>query len=129
MPLVKIYMAQRSGTDRAGLATALRQVFQEILGAPAEDGPVMFFELDPSNWHMPAGWPEGKIFVEITLYPGRTRETKERLLAAVAQAVAAALDVPVTYPLITLHEPPLDNWGIRGGKQASQIGVGFKLDV
>lgn len=31
--------------------------------------------------------------------------------------------------LITLQEPHLDNWGIAGGKQASQIGVGFKLDV
>ena len=31
--------------------------------------------------------------------------------------------------LIVLQEPPLDNWGIRGGFPASEVDIGFKLDV
>ncbi len=28
-----------------------------------------------------------------------------------------------------LHEPPLVNWGVRGGKAASDIDLGFALKV
>jgi hypothetical protein len=31
--------------------------------------------------------------------------------------------------LIILLEPPMDNWGIRGGKPASEVDLGFKIDV
>jgi hypothetical protein len=31
--------------------------------------------------------------------------------------------------LVVLHEPPLVNWGIRGGKAGSDVPLGFKLDV
>jgi hypothetical protein len=31
--------------------------------------------------------------------------------------------------LIVLHEPPLENWGIRGGQAATDVQLGFKIDV
>jgi phenylpyruvate tautomerase PptA (4-oxalocrotonate tautomerase family) len=31
--------------------------------------------------------------------------------------------------LIVLQEPPLENWGIRGGHPANEIDIGFELDV
>jgi hypothetical protein len=31
--------------------------------------------------------------------------------------------------LVVLHEPPLANWGIRGGQAATDVQIGFKLDV
>jgi phenylpyruvate tautomerase PptA (4-oxalocrotonate tautomerase family) len=30
---------------------------------------------------------------------------------------------------ILLHEPPMENWGIRGGIPASEVDLGFKLNV
>jgi phenylpyruvate tautomerase PptA (4-oxalocrotonate tautomerase family) len=30
---------------------------------------------------------------------------------------------------VVLHEPPLDNWGIRGGQMASEVDVGFEIQV
>jgi phenylpyruvate tautomerase PptA (4-oxalocrotonate tautomerase family) len=30
---------------------------------------------------------------------------------------------------IILHEEPLDNWGIAGGRPASEVDLGFKVDV
>ena len=30
---------------------------------------------------------------------------------------------------IVLHEVPLDNWGIRGGKPASEVDLGFNVNV
>jgi len=31
--------------------------------------------------------------------------------------------------LIVLNEPPLENWGIRGGYLASEVDIGFKINV
>ena len=96
---------------------------------PADDGPVKFIELTEDNWFMPPGWPETKTFIEILMFPGRKQETKAQLLLEIAAQLSQLLQIEKTDVFITLHEPHLDNWGIAGGKQASQIGVGFKLDV
>ncbi len=31
--------------------------------------------------------------------------------------------------VIVLHEPELDNWGVRGGLAGSEIDLGFNLNV
>lgn len=31
--------------------------------------------------------------------------------------------------LIVLHEIPLGNWGVRGGVPASEVNLGFKVEV
>ena len=41
----------------------------------------------------------------------------------------AALDVPPSDIKITLLETPPENWGVRGGMPASEIDIGFKIDV
>jgi hypothetical protein len=28
-----------------------------------------------------------------------------------------------------LNEPPMDNWGIRGGQMASEVDLGFEVQV
>ena len=43
---------------------------------------------------------------------------------AAGEAVAVAAEVGGV-----LQEPPLDNWGLRGGQPASELDLGFKLDV
>jgi hypothetical protein len=30
---------------------------------------------------------------------------------------------------IILLEPPLENWGVRGGKPGNEVDFGFKIDV
>ena len=30
---------------------------------------------------------------------------------------------------VVLLEPPMENWGIRGGKAASDVDLGYRLDV
>jgi len=31
--------------------------------------------------------------------------------------------------LIVINEPPLENWGIKGGIPANEANIGFKVDV
>ena len=39
------------------------------------------------------------------------------------------LGVPTRDIKITLIETPLENWGLRGGIPASEIDLGFRIDV
>jgi hypothetical protein len=53
-------------------------------------------------------------------------------LATHAGAAARAASVPAWPPPTTMtskQEPPLDNWGIRGGQPASEVDLGFNLQV
>jgi phenylpyruvate tautomerase PptA (4-oxalocrotonate tautomerase family) len=39
------------------------------------------------------------------------------------------LVVPAEDVSIVLHEPAMENWGIRGGKPADEVDLGYRLDV
>ena len=45
----------------------------------------------------------------------------ERRLRVKMQGVAP------TDVFVVLHEPPMDNWGIRGGQMASEVDLGFEV--
>ncbi|MCM3160818.1 tautomerase family protein [Metabacillus litoralis] len=129
MPLVKIYLKNRVAIDKKGIANSLRVIMQQVLHVPLQDGPVTFLEIEDSNWFMPEGWDDEFVFVEVLMFPGRKKETKETLISEFADTLSQFLNISKNSIITTLHEPNLDNWGIRGGKQASSVGINFDLDV
>ena len=62
------------------------------------------------------------------MFAGRSMDAKRRLYDAIVQRLMA-LDVPANDVLIVLHEPPMENWGVDGGTPASEVDVGFKVDI
>lgn len=66
--------------------------------------------------------------IEMDVFPGRSIEAKRKLY----QSIVHNLEFVGIHPmdvLMVLKEIPLDNWGLRGGLPASEIDLGFKLDV
>lgn len=59
---------------------------------------------------------------------GRSMDAKRALFKAVA-ANLAELGVPETEVKTILIEVPTENWGLRGGYPASELDLGFKIDV
>jgi phenylpyruvate tautomerase PptA (4-oxalocrotonate tautomerase family) len=55
-------------------------------------------------------------------------DTKRRLFRAIVTALEP-FGVPTDDVLIVLHEPPMQNWGVDSGVPASEIDVGFKVDI
>jgi phenylpyruvate tautomerase PptA (4-oxalocrotonate tautomerase family) len=55
--------------------------------------------------------------VRLEVRQGRSAAQKRALLDAAHAA------------LVVLLEPPLDNWGIRGGQMASEVDLGFEVQV
>lgn len=76
----------------------------------------------------PTGRSERYTRIEITLFSGRTMNAKRALYRALVDGMEA-LGVPRAEVKITLIEVPPENWGLRGGVPASELDLGFKIDV
>lgn len=72
--------------------------------------------------------PERFTLVGIDCFAGRTLEAKRALYAAVTRNLGA-LGIPADHVLISLREAPVENWGVRGGRAASDVDLGFKINV
>ena len=55
-------------------------------------------------------------------------EAKKALYASIVKRFGA-LGIAPQDIFIVLQEPPLENWGIRGGQPASEVNLGFNLNV
>lgn len=62
------------------------------------------------------------------MFSGRTLEAKRALHTAIVQNLSE-LGIPPDDVLINLREHPAENWGVRGGKPASEVDLGFKINV
>ena len=62
------------------------------------------------------------------MFAGRSMDTKRRLYEAIVRRLAV-FDVASDDVLIVLHEPAMENWGVDGGFPASEVDVGFKVEI
>jgi len=72
--------------------------------------------------------PELATIVTIDCFAGRTVAAKRRLYAEVVERLES-VGVPRSHVSILLRESALENWGIRGGVPASDVDLGFSVEV
>ena len=130
MPLVRITI--RSGQSAAykkelldGIHKALIQAFK----IPEHDRYQILHELGPEHFETPPAKTEKVTMIEITAFKGRSNEAKKQLYQVMVENLAKNPGINGEDIMIIIHEPPLENWGIRGGKPASEVQLGFKVDV
>ena len=123
-------IATRAGwiTDPAAVIDAVQSALREALKIPEWDRTLRLIEHPPSHFAVPPGRGEKFTLIEVTMFSGRSMGAKRTLYQAIVRNLAA-LDVPPSDIKITLIETPPENWGVRGGLPASEIDLGFKVDV
>jgi phenylpyruvate tautomerase PptA (4-oxalocrotonate tautomerase family) len=127
MPIVHVHLrAGRPAAQKQAILDALHAAFVEALKVPPTDRNQLVHEYAPE--HFEARYGPETVFVEAVVFPGRSLDAKRKLYRAIADGLASA-GVPRDQVLIVLHEPPLENWGIRGGQAACDVQLGFKVDV
>jgi len=131
MALARIEILEgRTPEQQRGMVDAVRAALSEALQAPAGDPAVRLTEYPRERFSLP--YPdrhsEHYALVEVTMFAGRSLETKRRLYDAIVRGLGA-FDVPPEDVLIVLHEPAMENWGVDGGRPASEVDVGFKVDI
>ncbi len=129
MPLARIEVRKiRPAEEVAAIMEAVYQAQREALKVPEGDRQIRYVEHKPAYFSVPPGKTENYTLVEITLFPGRSLEAKRNLYKSIVQRFGA-LGIAPSDIFIVLYEPPLDNWGLRGGIPASEVDLGFNLNV
>jgi phenylpyruvate tautomerase PptA (4-oxalocrotonate tautomerase family) len=131
MALARIEVLEgRTSGEKKSLVEAVRAALSEALWAPHDDPTVRLAEYPREQFLLP--YPDRHSdrysLVEVTMFAGRSLDTRRRLYGAIVQRLAT-LGVPSNDVLIVLHEPPRENWGVDGGMPASEVDVGFKVDI
>jgi len=129
MPLAKIEVRKsRSSKEIAAMIEAVYQAQREALNVPQGDRQIRYIEHKPEHFAVPPDKTDNYTLVEITLFAGRSLVAKRNLYQSLVKRFGEFGILPSDV-FIVLNEQPLDNWGIRGGQPASEIEIGFKLNV
>jgi phenylpyruvate tautomerase PptA (4-oxalocrotonate tautomerase family) len=72
--------------------------------------------------------PNRYTIVTIECFAGRSLEAKRRLHREIV-ARLEAFGIPRDHVTVILHEIPLNNWGAFGGLPASDVALGFEIEV
>lgn len=128
-PLIEVRRAY-SQEQEVQLIEAVQDALIEGFRIPAEDRCVRLIAYEPHRFIYPPrlSRPECYTLVTVTGFAGRTIEAKRRLYRSIVERLGA-LDIPADHITITLNEVERENWGLRGGVPASEIDLGFKVDV
>jgi phenylpyruvate tautomerase PptA (4-oxalocrotonate tautomerase family) len=128
MPSTRITTGTWARGREATIVEAVQNALLSSLKIPDYDRDVVIDLYDGSSRIIPTGRSDRHTRIEIVLFSGRTLQAKKALYSAVVENLSA-LGVPAEEIKIILIEVPPENWGLRGGRPASEIDLGFKIDV
>jgi len=130
MPLVKVEIfTGKSKEYKKKLLDSIHSALVESFKIPDNDRIQRLYELDPDNFETVQGKSDKYTLIEITVFKGRSIEAKRKLYSTIVKNLNESLEIAGSDVLIVINEPPLENWGIRGGKAAIDIDLGFKIEV
>jgi len=130
MPLVRITIRSgKSANYKKALLDGIHKALIQAFKIPEHDRYQILLELDAEHLESPPAKTENVTMIEITAFKGRSNEAKKQLYQAIVENLAKDPGINGDSIMIIVHEPPLENWGIRGGRPASEVALGFKVDV
>ncbi|HAK59622.1 MAG TPA: tautomerase family protein [Nitrospiraceae bacterium] len=130
MPLVRITIrAGKSLQYKNAVLDGVHEALVQAFKIPDHDRFQILSEHVKDHFEAPAGKTDSVTIIELTVFRGRSAEAKKLLYRTIVDILAKAPGIPGDDIIIVLHEPALENWGIRGGKPASEVDMGFKIDV
>lgn len=128
MAQVKIYgLASSLRPLRAKLSDAIHSCLVDALELPADKRFHRFFALEREDFVYPLGRSDRYTILELSMFEGRSVETKKRLLRLLFERLAP-LGIAAEDLEITISETPRHNWGIRG-LPGDELGLTYKVEV
>ena len=129
MPHVRIEVRRGwAGALKPFLIEAVHSALVAHLKVPAGDRVARVIEHEPTDFATPPARGERFTLVTIDLFSGRSDAAKRGLYRGVVDNLER-LGIPRDDVNILLHESPRVNWGVRGGEPASEIELGFTVEV
>ena len=128
MPSSRITTGAWAKGHEASVLEAVQNALLSALKIPDYDRYIVLELYEPVRRIVPSGRSERYTRIEVILFSGRSLDAKKSLYQAVV-ANLHELGVPASEIKIVLIEAPPEDWGLRGGQPASEIDLGFRIDV
>jgi hypothetical protein len=128
MPSTRVATGEWAKGQEPEIIEAVQAALLTSLKVPDWDRDIVLDLYDDKRRIVPTGRSERYTRVEIKMFSGRSIEAKRVLYKSVVQNLAA-FGIPATEIKIALLEVPAHDWGIRGGLPASEVELGFKIDI
>ena len=129
MPNVTVEVRKRySKEHEIGIIDAVHASVMQALKTPEWDRTIRLIVHEPHRFAAPPNADERYTLIDIDLFAGRSLGAKKALYRALVDNLAK-FDIPAEQIKILLRESTPENWGVRGGVPASEVELGFKVDV
>ena len=130
MPIVRIeIITGKSSSYKHALLDGVHEALVHSLKIPDDDRNQILNEHPAVNFERRPGRTDKFTIIEITMFHGRSVDAKRSLYQSIVENLSQDPGIDGNDILIVLNEPPLENWGIRGGNAACDVDIGFKIDV
>jgi len=119
VPLVRIEIIKGKTPEyKKQLLEGVHAALETALGIPDWDRFQRLYELDGDCFERSTEKSDCFTMIEITMFPGRTKEQKARVFEEIVKELEQRLGIAHTEVFIVLHEPPDENWGLCGRQRA-----------
>jgi len=115
MPLVRIDMIKGKSPDyKKKVLDAVHEGLLEALDIADWDRFQRIVEIEKDDFETSPQKTDDFMIIELTLFPGRTKEQKKLAIEKVTSKLCESLKIAPTDVFIVINEPPLENWGMGG---------------
>ena len=129
VPNVTIEVRKRYTMEQEkGIIDAVHKALMKGIKTPEWDRTIRLVVHEPHRFATPPEMDERYTLVDIDLFPGRSLAAKKTLYRAIVDNLGK-FGIPADHIKVLLRENAAENWGIRGGNPASEVDLGFKVDV
>ncbi len=129
MAQIKIYgLKEQLNPIKGQLSDVIHSCVVDALSFPKEKRAHRFFPLEIEDFYYPAGRSPRYTIIEISMFEGRTVETKKRLIRLLFERAEQELGLKPGDLEITITETPKHNWGFRG-QPGDEISLNYKVEV
>ena len=128
MAQIIIYsLRQNLAGRKKAISDTLHKCITSVLGLPNDKRFHRFIALEEEDFVHPPDRSSRYVIIEISMFEGRTNETKKELIRAIFRRFEEDLSIAPQDVEITIHESPKENWGIRG-KPGDELALSYKVE-
>jgi len=129
MAQIKIYgLKEHLNPIKAELSDVIHSCVMDALSFPQDKRAHRFFPLEVDDFYYPVGRTPRYMIIEISMFEGRTVETKKYLIRLLFERTKEQLGLSPSDLEITITETPKHNWGFRG-QSGDEINLNYKVEV
>ena len=110
------------------LSDAIHSCVVDALQFPPDKRAHRFFPMEDGDFYFPASASEKYTIIEISMFEGRSTDTKKQLIRLLFDRVCHHADRQPHEIEVTITETPRHNCGFRGSP-GDEVSLAYKVDV